>query len=99
MRERFVRMSTATTDQEPLDPSPKHVHQITLYHRVHDWLREHAGNCYCDDCIAQAQEAPRKSVSIATRRLGTEAGFSKYNATCDSCGDQRAVTYGRRDQP
>ena len=87
------------SEQEHLNPSPKHVHQIALYHRVRDWLREHTGKCYCDDCIAQAQEAPRKSVSIATRRLGTEAGFSKYKATCDSCDERRAVTYVRRDQP
>jgi hypothetical protein len=75
-----------------LEEHSKPIHQITLYHRLRDWLREHSGSCFCDECIAKDNEASRKNVSIATRRLGTETGFSKYTAKCDSCGVSRAVT-------
>ena len=78
--------------------SPKPVHQITLYHRLRDWLRERSGSCVCDECIAKQNEASRKNVSIATRRLGTESGFSKYTAKCDSCGVSRAVTRASPEQ-
>jgi hypothetical protein len=70
----------------------KPVHQITLYHVVRDWLRQRSGSCFCDECVANENEASRKNVSIATRRLGTESDFSKYTGKCDSCGASRAVT-------
>ena len=78
-------------------PTSRPVHQITLYQQVRDWLQQRGGNCFCDECIASQYGATRKNVSIATRRLGTEDGFSKYSAKCDSCGASRAVTLASRN--
>ena len=78
-------------------PPSRPVHQITLYQQVRDWLQQRGGNCFCDECIATHYGATRKNVSIATRRLGTEEGFSKYSAKCDGCGASRAVTLASRN--
>jgi hypothetical protein len=78
-------------------PAARPVHQITLYQQVRDWLQQRAGNCFCDECVATHYGASRKNVSIATRRLGTEEGFSKYAAKCDGCGASRAVTLASRN--
>jgi hypothetical protein len=78
-------------------PASRPVHQLTLYQQVRDWLQQRGGNCFCDECIAAQYGASRKNVSIATRRLGTEEGFSKYSAKCDGCGASRAVTLASRN--
>src|SRR4051812_30063682 len=41
--------------------SSKPIHQITLYHQVRDWLRQRSGSCFCDECVAEGNEASRKS--------------------------------------
>src|SRR6516162_3014007 len=64
--ESWERLAQRVRDVEPSKP----VHQITLYHQVREWLRERSGSCFCDECIAKDNEASRKNVSIATRRLG-----------------------------
>ena len=86
--EQWERLAQRTSNVE----SSKPIHQITLYHQVRDWLRQHSGSCFCDECVARETETSRKNVSIATRRLGTEGDFSKYTGKCDSCGTSRAVT-------
>jgi len=97
--ESWERLAQRMPDVEPSRPeSSKPVHQITLYHQVRDWLRQHSGSCFCDECVARETEASRKNVSIATRRLGTESDFNKYTAKCDSCGASRAVTRATPEQ-
>lgn len=96
-------LAAAASWDKPASPIPqpapaRPVHHITLYQQVSDWLQERNGSCYCDACIAQHYGATRKNVSIATRRLGTEDGFSKYSARCDGCGASRAVTLASRNR-
>src|SRR5215470_14271792 len=53
----------------------------TLRRQIERWLNEKRGQCYCDDCIAQAvNQAPRRHVQDVTSRLGvSERGFCKYH--------------------
>jgi len=77
----------------------KQASQINIYRCTRDRLGVLAGQCCCDDCLMLLIAAPRANVAVATRRIGTETGYSRYSGRCDFCGEVRLVTRASPENP
>jgi len=64
----------------------------TVAGRVEEWLRQSAGKCFCDACIATSIGIDSAVVSGFTKRLGAKSYSSKYRGKCDLCNNFKLVT-------
>jgi hypothetical protein len=58
----------------------------TVPERVRDFLREHLGLAYCDDCIAKKVGITREMSHMATLPFGLTSDFDRDKGKC-SGGD------------
>jgi hypothetical protein len=66
--------------------------KTTVSARVERWLRQSAGQCFCDACIASSIGIDCGVVASSTKRLGAKAYSSKYHGKCDCCSSVKHVT-------
>jgi hypothetical protein len=66
--------------------------KTTVGERVEKWLRQSAGQCFCDVCIASGIGTDLSAVCNLTKRLGTKSYSSKYRGRCASCKNVKLVT-------
>lgn len=64
----------------------------TIAARVEKWLRQSAGQCFCDECIATGVGMDFSAVCNSTKRLGRKSHSSKYRGRCASCNSVKLVT-------
>ena len=64
----------------------------TVAGRVEKWLRQSAGKCFCDACIAANVGIDSGPVSSFTKRMGAKSYSSKYRGRCDLCRGVKLVT-------
>lgn len=58
---------------------------MTRDEEVAKYLNDHAGEYFCDDCIANAVGINRYQASNATRPLGTTSDFTREKGVCSQC--------------
>lgn len=61
----------------------------TLARKIETVLRNHSGECLCDDCLAlELAGEDHSAIARAAAQLGTgsDPQMSRYRARCDGCG-------------
>ena len=64
----------------------------TIAGHIEKWLRQSAGQCFCDECIAENIGMDLAAVCNSTRRLGRKFYSSKYRGRCACCHGVKLVT-------
>ncbi len=68
---------------------------MTVISRVSAFIKAQPGKRFCDACIKEGVDAPRRvSTNEATRRLskrGVVLRFVRSEDVCDTCGERRLV--------
>jgi hypothetical protein len=59
--------------------------------RVRDFLREHCGLAYCDDCIAKRVGINRYTSQQATLPFGLTSDFGRDDGRCSECDRTKRV--------
>jgi hypothetical protein len=60
--------------------------------KVDQWLRDHEGQEFCDDCLGtRTHLGGRRPVWRATKLLAAESGYHREKKTCPICGSNRMV--------
>jgi hypothetical protein len=67
---------------------------MTLPAKVITFLRKHATQSHCDECIAQKLGLRHTNrVQVATTTLGLIPGFVRKSGECSGCGMTRQVIH------
>ncbi len=63
----------------------------TVPERVLNFLRDHLGETFCDDCIAKNVSANRYMAQQATLPFGLTSDFNRGHGKCTVCGSMKLV--------
>lgn len=69
---------------------------LTVPERIRDFLREHRGLAYCDDCIAKRVRINRYMAQQATLPFGLTSDFSRDDGPCSACSQIKLVIKATR---
>lgn len=63
---------------------------MTIAERIHAFLSEERPRAFCDDCIQEKLELPRRQeVAPVTKSLGLTDRFTRCRDFCNSCARPR----------
>jgi hypothetical protein len=66
---------------------------MTIPERIKNFLREHEGTAYCDDCLAGELGLPkRQEAQQATSSFGGTGNFIRSKGLCHICGKDKQST-------
>ena len=66
---------------------------MTVPERIVEFLKEHKGQPYCDDChTVDLALARRLQAQQTTKPLGATTGYEREMGKCSLCGNEKMVT-------